>query len=142
MAALLAGIAGGTLVSAEASASMMRHLEHQLYDSMLPRLLPIIVYPERVGLARSPVRIAHKTGSLSGARHDAGIVTACGDAGEERSMVICAFTDDLQDGELWTAENAGARTIAEIGRLAYEVLLRLMQGTGTAGSEGTARFTE
>ncbi|MDB5058674.1 MAG: peptidase D-alanyl-D-alanine carboxypeptidase 1 [Chloroflexi bacterium] len=121
---LLAGIAQGTIVSADASAAMMRHLEHQLYNDMLPRFLPIIAYPERLGLEQMPVQVAHKTGGLSGVRLDAGIITAHTATGT-RTAVVSAFTADLDDGEIWTVENVGCRTIAEVGRLVYDVLLRL-----------------
>ena len=71
-----------------------------------------------------PVRIAHKTGGLSGVRNDVGIVRAQTPAGE-RTMVFSAFTADLADEELWTAENVGARAVAAVARLAYGTLLRL-----------------
>jgi beta-lactamase class A len=124
MGNLLALIAGGKLVSAEASAAMLETLEHQLFSDMLPRHLPLTYYPERLGLSEMPVRIAHKTGGLSGVRNDVGIVLAQTPAGE-RTMVFSAFTADLADQELWTAENVGARAIASIARLAYDSLLRL-----------------
>jgi beta-lactamase class A len=121
---LLVGIAQGTLVSAAASAAMMRHLEHQQYNDMLPRFLPIIAYPERVGLEQMPVQVAHKTGGLSGVRLDAGIITANTGSGT-RTAIVSAFTADLNDGEIWTVENVGCRTIAEVGRRVYDTLLRL-----------------
>jgi beta-lactamase class A len=124
MGNLLALIGTGKLVSAEASAAMLETLEHQLYSDMLPRYLPLTYYPERLGLSEMPVRIAHKTGGLSGVRNDVGIVRAQTPAGE-RAMVFSAFTADLADQELWTAENVGARAIAATARLAYDTLLRL-----------------
>ena len=122
--ALLTMMATGTLVSAEASAAMVETLEHQIYSDMLPRYLPFTYYPERLGLTAMPVRIAHKTGGLSGVRNDVGIVRAQTPAGE-RTMIFSAFTADLADDELWTVENVGARAIAEVARLAYDTLLRL-----------------
>jgi beta-lactamase class A len=124
MGNLLALIGTGKLVSAEASAAMLETLEHQLYSDMLPRYLPLTYYPERLGLSEMPVRIAHKTGGLSGVRNDVGIVRAQTPAGE-RAMVFSAFTADLADQELWTAENVGARAVAAIARLAYDTLRRL-----------------
>lgn len=124
MGNLLALLAAGKLVSAEASAAMLETLEHQLYSDMLPRHLPFTYYPERLGLPEMPVRIAHKTGGLSGVRNDVGIVRARTPAGE-RTMIVSAFTADLADEELWTAENVGARAVAAVGRLAYNTLLRL-----------------
>ena len=124
MAGLLALLAAGTLVSAAASAAMIETLEHQLYADMLPRHLPLTYYPERLGLREMPVRIAHKTGGLSGVRNDVGIVRAQTAAGL-RTMVFSAFTADVADHELWTVENVGARAVAEVARLAYETMVRL-----------------
>jgi beta-lactamase class A len=124
MGDLLTLIAKGTLVSAEASAAMLETLEHQLYNDMLPRYLPLTYYPERLGLTVMPVRVAHKTGGLSGVRNDVGVVLAQTPAGE-RAMIFSAFTADLTDQELWTAENVGARAVAAVARLAYDTLLRL-----------------
>ncbi|HZS87693.1 MAG TPA: serine hydrolase [Chloroflexota bacterium] len=125
MATLLEEIARGRLIDAEASAAMLQTLEHQLYADMIPRYLPFTYYPERLGLAEMPVRVAHKTGGLSGVRNDAGIVIVQTPSGA-RTMVISAFTADLADDELWTVENVGARAVATIARLAYETLLRLV----------------
>lgn len=130
MAMLLAEIARGRLISADASAAMARTLEHQLYDDMLPRYLPFTHYPERLGLAEMPIRVAHKTGALSGVRNDVGIVSARTPVGV-RTMVVSAFTAELTDEEVWTAENIGVRAIARVARLAYDTLLRLAQGEET-----------
>ena len=124
MAALLTEIAAGRLIDAASSSAMLRTLEHQFYDDMLPRHLPFTHYPERLGRREMPVRVAHKTGGLSGVRNDVGIVIVQTPAGP-RTMVVSAFTADLADDELWTAENVGARAIATIARLAYDTLLRL-----------------
>ncbi len=126
MAMLLVEIARGRLINAGASAAMTRTLEHQLYDDMLPRYLPFTYYPERLGLAEMPIRVAHKTGALSGVRNDVGIVSAHTPAGV-RTMVISAFTAELADEEVWTAENIGVLAIARVARLAYDTLLRLAQ---------------
>ena len=73
-----------------------------------------------------PVRVAHKTGGLSGVRNDTGIIRAVTPAGP-RMMVVSAFAADLADEDLWTVENVGARAIATIARLAYDTLLRLAE---------------
>jgi beta-lactamase class A len=124
MGNLLALVATGRAVSAEASAAMIETLEHQIHSDMLPRYLPFTYYPERLGLPEMPVRIAHKTGGLSGVRNDVGILRARTSAGM-RTMVVSAFTAGVADEELWTAENIGARAVAEVGRLAYDTLMRL-----------------
>jgi beta-lactamase class A len=124
MAGLLTLIATGNAVGAAASAAMVETLEHQIYADMLPRYLPLTYYPERLGLSEMPVRVAHKTGALSGVRNDVGIVRAQTVAGE-RVMVFSAFTADLADHELWTVENVGASAVAAVARMAHEALLRL-----------------
>ena len=112
MADLLAGSPRGAWSAPAASAAMLQTLEHQLYADMLPRHLPLTYYPERLGLSEMPVRIAHKTGGLSGVRNDAGIVRAVTPAGP-RTMIVSAFTADVADEELWTVENVGARAVAD-----------------------------
>ncbi|MGH2409966.1 MAG: serine hydrolase, partial [Chloroflexota bacterium] len=131
MASLLSWMAAGALVNTDASAAMVETLEHQIHDDMLPRYLPFTHYPARLGLPDMPIRIAHKTGGLSGVRNDVGIVRAQTSAGV-RTMIVSAFTSDLADEELWTAENVGARAIASVGRLAYDTLLRLAVLTARA----------
>lgn len=126
MTSLLSLMVSGSLVSADASAAMLRTLEHQVYADMLPRYLPVTYYPDRVGLEQTPVQVAHKTGSLSGVRNDVGVVTARTTAGP-RTMVVSIFTAEVRDDELWTPENVGARAVARVGRLAYETLLQLAE---------------
>jgi len=126
MALLLAAIAERRLINADASAAMARTLEHQVYADMLPRYLPFTYYPERLGLAEMPIRVAHKTGALSGVRNDAGIVSVRTAAGA-RTMIISAFTAELADEEVWTAENIGVLAIARVARLAYDTLVRLAE---------------
>lgn len=116
MAALLTAIAEGRLVSAAASAAMRRTLEHQVYGDMLPRYLPVT--------AAATVRVAHKTGALSGVRCDAGIIAVDTPRGA-RTVVVGVFTADMDDGDLWTTENIGLLAGARVGRLAYDTLLVL-----------------
>jgi beta-lactamase class A len=52
--------------------------------------------------------IAHKTGSIAGVRNDAGVIFV-----PRGPVLVCAFTRDLDD------DLAGARTIAEVGRLVH-----------------------
>ncbi|MFB9835850.1 serine hydrolase [Actinoallomurus acaciae] len=74
-------------------------LEAQQFNDRLPRHLP----PE--------FRLAHKTGELSGVRHDAGIVYP--PAGPP--VVVAALTEGIADG---------AGLIAECGRLVFAALVR------------------
>lgn len=117
---LLGELALGRLVSSEADAEMRTILGRQVYDGMLPRYLPLQEDPTVI--ERPRLAVQHKTGELDGVRNDAGIIRVeCG--GEVHTIAIGAFTADLDDHNLWTSENVGARAVAEVGRLAYEALL-------------------
>lgn len=124
MAFLLARIARGEAVSPAASAAMMTTLEHQLYDDGLPRALPISSYPEGAEQAGVPLRVAHKTGSINGCRHDVGVLLCATPAGERR-VAIAILTRDLEDSGLWTPENVGLRAIAALSRAAYDTQMAL-----------------
>ncbi len=84
------------VVSPDASEAMLAILRRQQFDSKIPRLLP----PE--------VTVAHKTGTITGASHDAGILyTPAG------PLVLAVFTKDLPA--------AGAEgAIRHVARLTYE----------------------
>ena len=113
MAALMALIADGKAVSAEASAAMLATLSRQQDRAMIPRLLP------------GTVHVANKTGTDSektvdsrgrrGAiRVDAGIVTGAG-----VRYVIAVFTrrgEDTGGGP----DNAGVLLGAKLSRLVYD----------------------
>lgn len=58
-------------------------------------------------------RIAHKTGSITGMRHDAGIVWVT----PERSFVVVVFTADLD------SEKAGEEAIANVARVLYDYVV-------------------
>ena len=91
----------GSLVSREASARMLARLSRQRALDRLPAALP-------VGAV-----IAHKTGNLGFATHDAGIVAGPGGA----PVVLVLLTWDC-------AEQDGIDLIKKIARLAYEGLAR------------------
>jgi beta-lactamase class A len=103
-ARLLAWIHRGDAVSPEASREMLRMLRAQFYREGLPRHLP----PD--------VGVAHKTGSISAARHDCGIVF-----GPEREYVLCVMTRENQDTR-YTADNEAEALIAELSALAFQAL--------------------
>jgi beta-lactamase class A len=94
-------LARGSLVSREASARMLARLSRQRAVDRLPAALP------------AGAVIAHKTGNLGFATHDAGIVT--GPTGAP--IVFVLLTWDC-------AEQEGIDLIREIARLAYEGLAR------------------
>ena len=91
----------GSLVSREASARMLARLSRQRTVDRLPAALP------------DGAVIAHKTGNLGFATHDAGIVAGPGGA----PIVLVVLTWD-------SAEQDGIDLIKEIARLAYEGLAR------------------
>jgi beta-lactamase class A len=91
----------GSLVSREASARMLARLGRQRIDDRLPAALP------------EGTVIAHKTGNLGFATHDAGIVSGPGGA----SIVLVVLTWD-------TGEQEAIDLIKEIAVLAYDGLAR------------------
>jgi serine-type D-Ala-D-Ala carboxypeptidase (penicillin-binding protein 5/6) len=102
MVRLLDQLHRGELVSAEASGAMLEHL-HACQDAdRLPKLLP------------DGARVAHKTGSVSAVRTDAGIVfTSSG------PIAVCILTNENKDRR-WTAENAGTLLCARVGKTIYD----------------------
>jgi beta-lactamase class A len=91
----------GSLVSREASARMLARLGRQRIDDRLPAALP------------EGTVIAHKTGNLGFATHDAGIVSGPGGA----PIVLVVMTWD-------TGEQEAIELIKEIAVLAYDGLAR------------------
>jgi beta-lactamase class A len=101
IAAFFGELVRGSLVSREASARMLARLSRQRTVDRLPAALP------------AGAVIAHKTGNLGFATHDAGIVAGPGGA----PIVLVVLTWD-------SAEQDGIDLIKEIARLAYEGLAR------------------
>lgn len=104
IARLLAWIQRGDAVSPEASREMLRMLGNQHYRSGIPRHLP------------DGTRVAHKTGSVSRARHDCGIVF-----GPDREYVLCVMTRENEDRS-WTDANEAEGLIADVSRIVFEAL--------------------
>jgi beta-lactamase class A len=126
MAVLLTAIARSQCVSAGASASMLRHLEHVTHQDVLPRCLPLTPHPEHLGYPIRAVQIAHKSGSLTGIRHDVGIITIETETGKHQT-IVSALTDQLEDNDLWTPENVGERTLANLGRMIFDAMMQMSQ---------------
>lgn len=103
-AKLLAWLHRGEAVSEEASDEMLRMLAAQHYQHGLPRRLP------------GGTRVAHKTGSISPARHDCGIVF-----GPVREYVLCIMTRENQDTS-WTAANEAETLLADLSRVVFNGL--------------------
>lgn len=103
-ARLLAWIHREEAVSGDASREMLRMLDAQVYRSGLPWHLP------------GGIRIAHKTGSISEARHDCGIVY-----GAAREYVLCIMTRENEDTG-WAADNEAERLIADLSGIVFKML--------------------
>jgi len=103
-ARLLAWIHRGDAVTPEASGEMLRMLEAQAFRAQLPRDLP------------EGVRVAHKTGSVSAARHDCGIVF-----GPVREYVLCAMTRENEDIR-YRPENEAEALVAALSRMVFDHL--------------------
>lgn len=100
LALLLEAIRTGTAVSAEASTEMMEVLFKETFNEMIPRSLP------------ADVRVAHKTGFITGIDHDAAIVYP--KRGE--SYVVVILTEGFDD------HASSRRAGAEIARIIHEEL--------------------
>jgi beta-lactamase class A len=104
LARLLAWIERGEAVTPEASAEMLRMLEAQQHRVGIPRLLP------------SGTRVAHKTGTITAARHDCGVVFA-----EARTFVVCIMTQENEDTRsAW--DNEAEMLQGELARIVFDAL--------------------
>jgi beta-lactamase class A len=97
---LLEQIARGTVVSETACAEMIDILKAQEHTEMIPARLP------------NEVEVAHKTGWITGVRHDAGIVFAP----DGPAYVLVLLSRHLSDVP------AGVETLARISRIVYDAL--------------------
>jgi beta-lactamase class A len=92
----------GKLVDATASGEMMEHLKKCDDKDKFPRLLP------------ENTVVAHKTGSVSNARTDAGIIyTTSG------PVAVCVLTNENED-QRWKPDNAGNVLCAKVAQAVYE----------------------
>ncbi|HEY0898359.1 MAG TPA: serine hydrolase [Sphingobacteriaceae bacterium] len=93
-------IALGKSVSSKASETMIRILLDQKFNEIIPANLP------------SDVRVAHKTGSITGVQHDSGIVMLP----DGRRYVLVLLSKDLGD------EAAGVKAMARISEMIYKYM--------------------
>jgi beta-lactamase class A len=98
MLTLLEMLHKGELVSADASKAMLEHMKKCDDKDKFTRFLP------------KGVTVAHKTGSVSDARTDAGIIYF-----KEGPVALVALTNDNQD-KAWTPENAGNKLCADVAK--------------------------
>jgi beta-lactamase class A len=97
MMLLLTLMMEGSISSNSTSQEMLDIMARQQYREKIPLLLP------------DDVRVANKTGSISGVTHDVGVVYGAGGP-----YVLCVLTRGVSD------KIAAERAIAEISRLIYE----------------------
>lgn len=88
------------LVSQNASKEMLSILMEQKFNNLIPKYLP------------DNVRIAHKTGSITGVKHDGGIVYLP----DGRSYILIILSDNISVPE------KSAETIAEVSQMIYEFM--------------------
>jgi beta-lactamase class A len=103
MVGLLEKLHRGELVSAEASKAMLGHLKKCDDRDKLVRFLP----PGTV--------VAHKTGSVSDARTDAGLIYLPGGG----AVAVCVLTAKNED-RTWRVDNAAQVLIAQVAKEVYE----------------------
>ncbi len=89
--------------------TMLGHMKANEDHQMLVRSLP------------ENTIVAHKTGAVSNARTDAGIiyVPSAKDKKKIQPVAVCVLTNE-NDDKRWVLDNAAQVTIAEIGKAVYE----------------------
>lgn len=102
MVEILAQLNAGQLVSPEACKEMLALLRQCEDNAKFPRFLP------------ESVKVAHKTGSLSNARTDAGILYL-----PSGPVALCVLTDDNED-KRWVLDNAGNLFCARVAKEVYD----------------------
>lgn len=95
---IMKAIAAGNAVSEAASAEMMEVLKSQHFNDLIPANLP------------EDVVVAHKTGSITGVRHDSGIVILP----DGRKYVLVILSKNLTD------PSAGEKAIADVSKMIYD----------------------
>jgi beta-lactamase class A len=90
-------IAQGKVVDSTASAEMIKILLDQKFNDIIPAKLP------------SNVKVAHKTGWITGVHHDGGIVFLP----DGRKYILVLLSKNLKD------EQAGVEVLAKVSRMIY-----------------------
>jgi len=93
-------IARGEAVSETADARMIQILLAQEHNDMIPALLP------------EDVKVAHKTGSITGVRHDSGIVLLP----NGKKYVLVLLSKNMEEPE------KGVEMMAEVSRMIYDFI--------------------
>jgi len=97
---LMEAIAQGEAVSEAASQAMIDMLLDQKFNKIIPAQLP------------EDVKVAHKTGWITGLHHDSGIVFLP----DGRQYVLVLLSKNLED------EEAGVETLASVSRMIYDYM--------------------
>jgi D-alanyl-D-alanine carboxypeptidase (penicillin-binding protein 5/6)/beta-lactamase class A len=98
MVTLFEGLYQGKIVSAAASKEMIEQLKKCGDKDNFPRFLP------------AGVKVAHKTGAVSDARTDAGIIYL-----KNGAVALCVLTNQNED-KRWVQDNAGMVLCAKVAR--------------------------
>jgi beta-lactamase class A len=98
---IMKAISQGKAVDTAASNEMMDILLNQKFNELIPALLP------------SAVRVAHKTGNITGVEHDSGVVLLP----DGRTYVLVILSKDLKNVE------AGRKAIALVSRRIYDFVV-------------------
>ena len=93
-------MAHGKVVNKKSSDAMIKILLDQTFNDIIPAGLP------------KDVKVAHKTGSITGVHHDSGIVFLP----DGRKYVLVLLSKDLTD------ENAAVRSMAKVSSMIYDAL--------------------
>lgn len=91
-------IANGTAVDKQASDQMIAILSDQEHNEVIPALLP------------KNIKVAHKTGSITGVHHDSGIILLP----DGRKYVLVLLSKNLKD------EAAGVKAMAEVSKMIFD----------------------
>jgi beta-lactamase class A len=95
-------LALGSIVSEEACREMIGILSEQEFSDLIPAKLP------------QTVKVAHKTGAITGVQHDSGIVFLP----DGRKYILVVLSKDVPDLK------AGKEIIAEASRMVYDYMTR------------------
>jgi beta-lactamase class A len=102
MVEILTRLQGGQLVNPDACEKMLKLLGQCEDNAKFPRFLP------------ENIHVAHKTGSVSDARTDAGILYL-----PNGPVAVCVLTDKNED-KRWVLDNAGNVFCARVAKEVYE----------------------
>ena len=114
MVELLEKLHAGKFADEARTKEMIEHLSNCQDTSRFPRFLP------------AGTKVAHKTGSVSRIRTDAGIIFS-----PSGPIALCVLTSENQD-QRWVDDNAGSRLCADVAKIVFDYFhprRRLASGT-------------